>query len=627
MKFSCDNWLDAIVSPETAIQKIKPGMHIFLGTAMAEPRTMIRHLINSSAKNLEDLELLQLISFGDAVSFPSGDSRNYRLKTFFSGSAANKAISEGRADLIPSRHLKIPRLIQSRQIPVDVAIIQISPPNNAGFCSLGTAVDVAREAIEQASIRVGEINPKLPRTYGDTHVQVTDFDFLIHSMDPPLYIGRSKADDCWDLVAKRTAWLIDDKSCLAFSTGPFYEALARHLTSKKHLGIHTPIFTDSLMDLVRCGAVTNRYKNNYCGKSLTSYALGTVELLEWLDNNPLVEFQRIDKVFNPFVIGQNPNVIALVAAQKMDLYGRFGLNMSRGKPAFGPSEVMDFINGAEVSEGGRAIFALRSRNRNGESNILPSIADLQSPYSVFESVGTVVTEYGFAHLEGCSIRERAQALIDIAHPDDRAGLVEAARKRNIVYSNQIFKAESVRLYPADIDVVHTFGDSVKVRFRPIRPSDEEEMRYLFYRFSNEAVYSRYLYTISSMPHSKMQEYVNVDWNQVMSIVGVVGEERKGRIVAEARYIRIPSSEFAEIVFVVDEKYQGMGIASFLYGMLIDLAQKCGIRGFVADVLFSNTAMMRVFEKFGLAVQTCLEGGVYSLVIHLPCREPIRPKRA
>jgi acyl-CoA hydrolase/GNAT superfamily N-acetyltransferase len=614
MKFSSDNWESAVVSPETAIEKIRPGMLIFLGTAMAEPRTMVRHLMTSDAKNLEDLELIQLISFGDAVSLKTIQSQNYRLKTFFSGWVANEAIEEGRVDLIPSRHAKIPQLIESRQIPVDVAIVQISPPNAAGFCSLGIAVDVAREAMEQASVRIGEINTQIPRTFGDTFVQTTDFDFLIRSTDPPIYFDRSTADDCWDQVALHVASLIEDKSCLAFSIGPFYDALARCLTNKHHLGIHSPVFTDPLMDLMKCGAVTNRYKDTHRGKSLTSYALGTPELLEWLDNNPLVEFQRIDKVFNPLIIGRNPRFVTLIAARKVDLYGRIGLNMGKGNLASGPAEVMDFINGAELSEGGRAIFALTSRDRNGEPNMLASIADLPNQFGAFESVSAVVTEYGVAYLEGRTVRERAQALIDIAHPDDRAGLVEAARNRKIVYSNQIFIAESARLYPADITATHTFRGDIKIRFRAIKPSDEEGMRHLFYRFSDEAVYYRYFHSLRSMPHTKMQEYVNVDWNQVMSVVGLVGEEKNGCIIAEARYIKIPKNAFAEIVFVVDEKYQRLGIASFLYSMLIRLARERGIKGFVADVLFSNTGMMHVFQKRGLPVKARLEGGVFNLVV-------------
>jgi GNAT superfamily N-acetyltransferase len=313
-------------------------------------------------------------------------------------------------------------------------------------------------------------------------------------------------------------------------------------------------------------------------------------------------------------IGRNPRFVTIVAARKVDLCGRIGLYIGKGNVASGPAEVMDFLNGAELSEGGRSIFALTSRDPNGMPNILLSIADLPNQFSGFESVGAVVTEYGVAYLEGRTIRERAQALIDIAHPDDRAGLVQEAKDKKILYPDQIFLAEGARLYPSHIAATYSIKGDIRIRFRAIRPSDEEGMRHLFYRFSDESVYYRYFHSVSSMPHAKMQEYVNVDWNQIMSIVGLVGEEGKGRIIAEARYIKIPRSPFAEVVFVVDEKYQQSGIASFLYKMLIRLAKEKGIKGFMAEVLFSNIGMMKVFRKGDLPVEARLESGVYHLVI-------------
>jgi GNAT superfamily N-acetyltransferase len=510
--------------------------------------------------------------------------------------------------------VKIPQLFGSLLRPVDVAVVQITPPNAAGFCSLGIAIDVAREALEQASIRVGEINTQIPRTFGDTYVPVSEFDFLVRSTDPPIYFDRWETDDVWDQVAQHVASLIEDESCLAFSIGPLYEALGRRLANKRNLGIHSPFFTDPLMDLMKSGAANNRRKETYRGVSLTSYAFGTPKLMKWLDNNPLVEFQRIDKVFNPLTIGRNPRFVTIVAARKVDLCGRIGLYIGKGNVASGPAEVMDFLNGAELSEGGRSIFALTSRDPNGIPNVLLSIADLPNQFSAFESVGAVVTEYGVAYLEGRTIRERAQALIDIAHPDDRAGLVQEGKDKKILYPDQIFLAESTRLYPSHIAATYLIKDDIQIRFRAIRPSDEEGMRHLFYRFSDESVYYRYFHSVSSMPHAKMQEYVNVDWNQIMSIVGLIGEEGKGRIIAEARYIKIPSSPFAEVVFVVDEKYQQFGIASFLYKMLIRFAQEKGIKGFMAEVLFSNIGMMKVFRKGDLPVEARLESGVYHLVI-------------
>ncbi len=614
-----ENWESAIVNPDTVIEKIRPGMSIFLGTAMAEPRTMVRRLMTSTAGNLEDLELIQLVSFGDAVSLRALHSQNFRLKTFFSGWVADEAIEQGRVDLIPARFVKIPQLIGFLHRPIDVAIVQITPPTEDGFCSLGIGIDVAREALEQAAICVGEINTQIPRTFGDTFIKVSEFDFLIRSKDPPFYFDRWLVDEVWNQVALNAASLIEDESCLAFSIGPLYEALARNLTDKRHLGIHSPFFTDPLMDLMKSGAVTNLRKDTYRGKSLTSYALGTATLMAWLNNNPLVEFQRIAKVFNPTVIGRNSKFVTVVAAKKVDLRGRIGLHAGKGNVATGPAEVMDFINGAELSDGGRTIFALTSRDPNEQSNILSSITDLPNRFGAFESVGAIVTEYGVAHLEGRCIRERAQALIDIAHPDDRQALVQAAKAKNILYQDQIFLAQSANLYPANIATTVTVKGGLKVRFRAIKPADEESMRDLFYRFSDESIYSRYFRSVSSMPHAKMQEYVNVDWNKVMSIVGLVGEEGEGRIIAEARYIMIPGSTMAEVVFVVDEAYQRLGIASLLYRMLIKLARERGVKGFIAEVLFSNVGIMNVFQKGDLPVKAHLESGVYHLTIALDTR--------
>ncbi|HSM89545.1 MAG TPA: acetyl-CoA hydrolase/transferase C-terminal domain-containing protein, partial [Desulfobacterales bacterium] len=349
------------VSPETVLKKIKPGMSIFLSTGMAEPRTMVRHLMRSQEKNLEDLELVQIVSFGDAISLEALKSLNFRLKTFFTGWAADKAVENGQVDLVPSRFQKIAALISSGQIPLDMAIVQVTPPNAAGYCSLGVAVDVAWEAMEKAAITVGEINFKIPRTFGDTFIPLSEFDYLVLAQDDPLYFERWPVDEVLDRVAQNAAALIEDGSCLAFSIGPLYEALGRHLKTKKHLGVHSPFFTDPLMELIKAGAVTNRRKESYRGKSLTSYAFGTPELYAWLDHNPLVEFQRIDKVFNPLIIGRNPQFVTVIAARRIDLYGRVGLHVGKGNVATGPSEIVDFFAGSALSEKGRSVFALTSR--------------------------------------------------------------------------------------------------------------------------------------------------------------------------------------------------------------------------------------------------------------------------
>ena len=609
-------WEKRVVAPDRVLERIEPGMNIFLGTGISEPITLVKHLMESREGNLQDLELIQLVSLGEAISLKELQSHKYRLKTFFSGWVASEAITAGRVDLIPSRFSRIPELIASGQIPIDVAFVQVTPPNGAGYCSLGMAVDVARQAMDQASLVVGEINTKIPRTFGDTFVPLTEFDMLVRSTEDPIYFGRWPEDDVYDKVAANVASVIEDGSCIAFSVGPLFESLANHLKHKRHLGVHSPFFTDALMDLVNSGAVTNRRKETFRGKSLTSYALGTPELMQWLDRNPLVEFQGIDKVFDPIQIGRNRRFVIVMPARKVDLSGRIAIHIGKANVIAGPGEAMDFFNGAEISPGGLTVFALPSRNREGASNIRISVEDYPNQFTLRESVDLIVTEYGVANLRGRTIRERAQALIDVAHPEDRPGLVARAKEEKILYADQIFLADSATLYPADISTRQTFKDGAAVHIRAIRPSDEEGMRRLFYRFSDEAVYYRYFSPIKAMPHARMQEYVNVDSNRILSIVGLVGKPEKEKIIAEARFVRDQMRPHADIAFVVDEAYQGLGIAGFLYRMLIRLARERGVKAFTADILASNKGMMRVLEKGGLPVGARLEQGVFTVTIPL-----------
>ncbi len=607
------NWKKKIVSPEDALKKIEPGMHIFLGTGTAEPLTLVKHLMASTAGNLQDLELFQLISLGEAISPKTLQHQKFRLKTFYSGWVAKDSISAGRVDFIPSRFSRLTQLIASERIPFDVAFVQITPPNSEGYASLGVAVDVAHLAIDQASLVIGEVNPDMPVTSGNTFVPVESFDFLIQAREKPICFSRWPTDDTFDAIAKNVASVINDGSCIAFSNDPLFEALGRHLQQKKNLGIHTPVFTDALMDLVKSGAVTNRSKDQFLNKSLTSYAVGTPQLLKWLDRNPLVEFQGLDKVFNPMLIGRNPGFVFILPCRKVDLTGRVALHTSKGNVTTDPAMVIDFFNGSEISEGGYSILALPSRNLKGQPNILISIEGFPNQFNVRESVDLMVTEYGVANLNGRTIRERAQALIEIAHPDDRAKLVEEAKEKNILYKDQIFLAESAHLYPANVETRQKIKDII-IRFRPIKPSDEEEMRRLFYRFSDEAVYYRYFTHKKAMPHVRMQEYVNIDYRDTMSIVAVVDENRKGRIVGEARYVKYSDKPYGDVAFIVDEQYQGYGIATYMYKMLMRLAKERGLQGFTADVLPANKSMMRVFEKGDTEVKATLAEGVYHLII-------------
>jgi acyl-CoA hydrolase len=608
------DWCRKLVSAEAVLERIRPGMNVFLSTGTAEPRTLVKHLMAAHGANLQDLELIQIVSFADAISLKNLQAQKFRLKTFFSGWVADEAIAAGHVDLIPCEPYRIPALIEKRKVRVDAVFVQITPPDKDGYASLGVSVDVARLAMEQAGLVVGEINRQVPRTMGDSFVHLSDFDLLVEADEPPVYFERWPADPVYDAIAANIGILVEDRSCIAFSMGPLFEAVGRALRGKKHLGIHSPVFSDALMDLMTSGAVTNRYKEVFRRKATTSYACGTAKLLAWLDQNPEVEFQPVDKVFDPLSIGRNPLFVAIIPALRADITGRIALHTGLGNVASGPAEALAFLNGAQISEGGRTVFGLPSRNHRGEANITVSPPGPKYQFDFREVVDHVVTEFGVASLTGLTLRERAQALIEIAHPDDRVALVAEAKTESILYPDQIYLPESAHRYPSHIDLRQRFKGGQEIRFRPIRPSDEEQMRRLFYRFSEEAVYYRYFSSLKAMPHTQMQNYVNLDWRSVMSIVGVAGKPGEGTIVAEARYLLDADGQWAEIAFIVDEAYQSIGICTYLFNLLVKLGQEMGLKGFWADVLLSNIAMMKVFHKSGLQVRAEMESGIYHVSI-------------
>jgi len=599
-------------------------MSIFISSGSAEPRTLTKALISSPLPNLRDLEVIQLISLGEALTaYPSTKPGKFRLKTFFSGWVASEAITAGAVDLIPSRISRTPILIASGLISIDVAFIQITPFNERGFASLGIAIDAAKPAMERASIVVGEINRHIPYTMGNTFVHIDEFDYLVESQDPPLYFPRWPYDKVMAKVAENCASVIEDGSCLSFYPGALYDALTPHLARKRDLGAHSFFITDALMDLINCGAVNNRRKGYFRYKTLASYAHGTEELLRWLNLNPLVEFQSTDIVADYNRISLNERVTGILPARKVDLTGNIALHVGKGNVIAGPGQAMELFAAAQFSRGGRNIFALPSRNRKGESNILVSLGNLPGQFTNRESLDLVVTEYGIASLAGKTIRERAQALIDIAHPDDRAELVRQAKDERLLFPDQIYRAEAAVMYPDYLTCTRKLKDGTILTFRAIKPSDEEEMKRLFYRFSDPGQFYRYFSESRSMPQTKWHEYVNIDYHSIMALVAVWEGEGIPRIIAEGRYQMRHDLLMADISFIVEESFRGKGVASFLLDMLITAGKERGLEGFTADVLANNQAVMRVFEKSGYPVQAVLTHGVYHLTLLFSPSEKVK----
>jgi len=602
--------------PERVAEALEPGMRVLVGSAAAEPSTLLGHLLSMESRIPADLSFVQPL--GTCRHFASESPRP--AVRFMSGSRgwyAGRAIAKGRADWFPCRFSRLAEKLTSDPWRMDAVLVRITPPDKAGFCSLGPAPDVVLACMRASRLVVGEIHPDLPRIAGDTRVPLSAFHLLVSGRGKLFSPELSDPGPAADRMSGHLAGLIEDGTCLSLTVGPLFDALASRLGDRRDLGVHTPYFTDALAKLVESGAVTNRKKGYGAGRSLAVYAAGSEALLRWLDGRSDVAFSDLETVFDPLHVCQNPDTLFIHAAEQVDLAGRplHSSLPSRMSPAF--DEVVDFALGASLSRNGRTVVAVPSRDADGRCAVVTFRNEGVEWDLAASAVSAVVTEHGVASLAGRSLRERAQLLIDIAHPEDRPRLVEQARELSVLYPDQAFDAECAVVYPEHIRDQMRLRSGETVRFRVIRPSDEEAMRRLFYRFSDRSVYYRYFSRVPAMPHEKMQAYVNADCRSVMSIVGHIGKGDSEQIVAEARYVRDPDEPVADVAFLVDEDFQGKGIGSFLFRMLVRLAADSGIRWFTADVLPENRSMFKVFERSGLTVDARVAEGSYHVKIVLP----------
>lgn len=595
-----------VISPDQVLELLKPGQKIFVSSGVAAPGKILTAIASSDARNIRDLEIIQLITLGKYLTSTS-EYRQYRLKTFNIGESISKDIAEGKVDFIPANLMELPYIFLSGAVGVDVAVIQTSLPGENGFVSLGVAVDVANIVIKQASLVIAEINPNMPVTLGETFVHISSFDYIVES-DLPLIERQNKP---YDAIVDRIGWnisnLIEDGATVALHVGRVFNAVADHLKNKKNLGIVTHVVSDWAIDLVNSGAISLD-RSRYNGGLITaSYCYGSRALYEYVDRNPIFEFYPIARLSNPFVVRRIKSLIGIMNVKKIDISGESVIFHSGDNLLTGYESKQNFAVAATISKKGKAIVALNSVDKQGCSNIvIKHDCDIDNPHSTLGVVKYIVTEYGVANLFGKSIRERALAMIDIAHPDHRESLLAQAKALNYVYADQIYVARHAANYPAELETRKSLKDGLEIKIRPIKPSDEDMMRRLFYNFSDESKYFRYFASKPVMPHKEMQTYASIDYQDILSIVAIVEKGRNERIIAEARYAYDKRSEAHEIAFIVDEEFQGKGVATFLFNYLVKIARDRGIKTFIAYVLPRNEAMLKVFEKTKLPVTRLFE---------------------
>lgn len=603
-------YADKIVPAATAVKSIRRGNRVFIGSACGEPQALVRAMVDLGG-HLTDTEVVQILTLGLAPYADPKYSANFRANAFFIGNSVRSAVNQARADYTPIFLSQVPALFRTGQAGIDVALIMVSPPDEHGFVSMGVSVDITKSAAESAKLLVAQVNKHMPRTYGDCFLHVSQIDYLVEHDEPLLeWPMVDQLDETVQQIAANVARLVSDGSTLQVGIGRIPDAVMLALTDKHDLGIHTEMFSDGVMKLVQNGNITCRKKTVDPGKIVGSFAAGSQALFDFIHDNPMIEMHPSEYTNDPMLIARHKRIVAINTALEVDLTGQVCADSIGQQFYSGIGGHADFIRGAALA-GGKPIIALPSTAMTKEgvhSRISSALAEGSSVITTRGDVHYVVTEYGIAYLHGKTLRERAMSLINIAHPDFRSELLHAAKRRRIVYPDQIMPPAH-RPYPAEHETVYVLRDDSEVLVRPIRPDDEPMVRDMFYKFSEQTVYLRYHGALKSMPHNKLQVFCNVDYETEMALIGVVGNEERSEIVGVGRYMTDPGKNEAEMAFVVGDDWQRKGLGTYLFQRLIEIGRHEGIRRFTADVIAENSGMLKIFHRSGMSVETTTDEGV------------------
>ena len=604
-----ERYADKVRTAEHAVSTIRRGDKVFIGSGAAEPQILVKALIDSAGR-LADTRIMHIMTLGVAPYTEEKFTDQFRHNAFFIGANTRHAVSEGRADYTPVFLSEIPALFKSGQAPIDVALIQVSPPDKHGFCSYGVSTDIVKSGAESAKKVIAEINTQMPRALGDCFISMEDIDMAVPVDVPLLYSHRERADEVARRIGKNIASLIEDGSTLQMGIGTIPDSVLHFLTDKKDLGIHTEMFSDGFMELAEKNVINNSRKSIHRGKTVASFCIGSQYLYEYIDNNPSVEFHPTEYTNDPFIVAQNDNMVAINSAIEVDLSGQVCADSLGTMFYSGIGGQVDFIRGASRSKGGKPVIALPSTAKNDTlSRISVNLKEGAGVVTTRGDVHYVVTEWGVAYLHGKNIRERAMALINIAHPKFRKKLLEEAKKINYIYKDQLIAPETC-VYPEDLEQVMVTKTGEELSVRPIRATDEEMLSDMFYDLSDQAIINRFFSMLKSMPHRRLQEFCVIDYEKEISMVVLGGESPNQKVVGLGSYHLSPATHRAEIAFLVADAWQGKGIGTFLMQLLVKIARAKNFKGLTAEVMRDNVAMIALMHKAGVPTKSQSVDGSY-----------------
>lgn len=618
---SLDDWkrqFPAKFEPlEVIYNRIHRGDTIFIGSACAEPQHLVQELIRyvkSNPKAFFDAEVLHVRSLGVAPYATEKFKQNFRHNSFFIGDSTRDAINKGLADYTPIFLSQVPELFYRGLARIDIALIQTSLPDEHGYLSLGISVDIVKAAAEMAKLLVVQVNSHMPRVLGDTFIHVDDVDFIVPYDELILEYGPEADTEIAQNIGKYVSRLIEDGDTLQVGYGRIPNAVLSHLSDKKHLGIHTELMTDSIVELMKKGVIDNSRKTINPGKTVATFCMGHTEAYKFLHDNPAFDFRTIDYTNDPLVIAKHNNMVAINSALEIDLTGQATAESIGTLSHSGVGGQADFMRGAVLARGGKAILTLQSTAASDVvSRIVPSLKEGAGTTLIRGDIRYVVTEYGIAYLHGKNMRERAMELIGIAHPKFRPWLIEEAKKLNLIYGDQAFMPGKSGEYPERMETYRTTKDGLNIFIRPIKISDEPLLKDFVYSLSDQSMYRRFMSVRKDMPHERLQDLVIIDYTREVAIlVFTTQDEKKELILGVGRYYIDPGMHTAEVAFAVRDDYQKRGIGTELLAYLTYLAKREGLLGFTAEVLAENRPMLHTFEKGGFDIKKTTVAGLCEL---------------
>ncbi len=588
---------EKLLTPEESVKKIKNGSRVFIGTGCGEPQRLIKAMVETPS--IQDIVIYQMLSL--TLSRYINDANflsRFSVKLFFISVLMRQSAFEGKIDYIPVYLSQIPKLFESHEIGLDVALIQVSPPDDHGYCSLGISVDITLSGMNNADIVIAQVNPEMPRIWGDGMVHIDDIDYLVEYQEPILKsMPGIKNQTVIERIGHYVNMLVDDGATLQIGFGHLPDAILPYLSDKKDLGIHTQVITNGFLPLLKANVITNKKKSYLKDRVIASLCMGSRELYDYVDNNPIFYFKSSEFVNDPNIIAKNDNFISISSALEVDLTGQVCTD-SKGYLFYsGIGDQVDFIRGSSMSKGGFSIIIIPSTAQDGKvSRIVPHLSEGAGVATTRGDIDIIVTEYGIAEMRGKSIYQRVMELARIAHPKFRKELIEEAKKRRYIFADQLPPTTQDLLFLDRYLYSKKLTSGKNIDFRPLLPSDEFESRNFYYSLQEDSIYYRFFNKRKVFSRDMLQkQWAEVDYRRNMTIIGLMQLGKHKQIIAIGSYAEM-DDDSAEVAFLVKEHLHGMGIGSFLLDILETIAKQNNYKKFVATVLAENRKMINVFQK-------------------------------